>query len=100
MSNKFKQCFIGEAMEDNGIRINKYLAECGVCSRRGADELIERGKVYVDGIKAENGMRIMPGMQVVVNGQPVGGVDEKVYLAFNKPRGIVCTAFKGEENRY
>ena len=53
MSNKFKQCFIGEAMEDNGIRINKYLAECGVCSRRGADELIERGKVYVDGIKAE-----------------------------------------------
>lgn len=84
-------------MSDTGIRINKYLAECGVCSRRGADELIGRGLVTVDGIPAENGMRIMPGMKVEVKGKPVSGMDEKVYLAFNKPRGVVCTAKKDDE---
>ena len=84
-------------MNNEGIRINKYLAECGVCSRRGADELIAKGAVTVDGIRAENGMKITPGMLVVVNGKAVGGADEKVYLAFNKPRGIVCTAQKAEE---
>ena len=84
-------------MSDTGIRINKYLAECGVCSRRGADELIGRGLVTVDGIPAENGMRIMPGMKVEVKGEPVSEMDEKVYLAFNKPRGVVCTAKKDDE---
>lgn len=84
-------------MSDTGIRINKYLAECGVCSRRGADELIGRGLVTVDGIPAENGMRIMPGMKVEVKGKSVSGMDEKVYLAFNKPRGVVCTAKKDDE---
>lgn len=84
-------------MSDTGIRINKYLAECGVCSRRSADELIGRGLVTVDGSPAENGMRIMPGMKVEVKGKPVSGMDEKVYLAFNKPRGVVCTAKKDDE---
>ncbi|MCR5602140.1 MAG: pseudouridine synthase [Lachnospiraceae bacterium] len=84
-------------MSDTGIRINKYLAECGVCSRRGADELISRGLVTVDGEPAENGMKIMPGMKVEVRGKSVAGMDDKVYLAFNKPRGIVCTAKKDDE---
>ncbi len=85
-------------MEEQGIRINKYLAQCGVCSRRGADELIEKGAVTVDGVRAENGMKVTPDMQVCVNGVPVNGVEDKVYLAFNKPRGIVCTSEKMEEN--
>lgn len=83
-------------MNDEGIRINKYLAQCGVCSRRGADELIARGKVMVDGTPAKNGMKISPGMSVTIDGREVAGIDEKVYLAFNKPRGIVCTAERSE----
>lgn len=83
---------------EEGIRINKYLAECGVCSRRGADELIDKGVVTVDGLKAERGMKIIPGAEIRVNGRVISGVDEKVYLAFNKPKGIVCTSEKMEEN--
>nr|MCR5234421.1 pseudouridine synthase [Lachnospiraceae bacterium] len=85
-------------MEEQGIRINKYLAQCGICSRRGADELIEKGAVTVDGVRAENGMKVTPDTKVCVNGVAVNGVDDKVYLAFNKPRGIVCTSEKMEEN--
>ena len=81
-----------------GIRINKYLAECGVCSRRGADDLIAAGRVLVDGVPAENGMKITPGMKISVDGRQVGSIEEKVYIAFNKPRGIVCTSEKMEEN--
>lgn len=84
-------------VSEAGIRINKYLAECGVCSRRGADELIARGTVTVDGKPAENGMKITPDMIVTVDGKEVKGIDEKVYLAFNKPRGIVCTARRSDE---
>ena len=84
-------------MDNKGIRINKYLAECGVCSRRGADELIAGGLVTVDGKPAENGMKITPGMRVEVRGKEVSGIDKKVYLAFNKPRGVVCTAMKADE---
>ena len=80
------------------IRINKYLAECGVCSRRGADELIDKGAVTVDGKRAERGMKVVPGAEVCVNGRVISGMDEKVYLAFNKPKGIVCTSEKMEKN--
>ena len=83
---------------DEGIRINKYLAECGICSRRGADELIDKGAVTVDGRIAVRGMKIIPGCEVRVNGKVISGTDEKIYLAFNKPRGIVCTSEKMEKN--
>ncbi|MCR5507397.1 MAG: pseudouridine synthase [Lachnospiraceae bacterium] len=84
-------------MDMDGIRINKYLAQCGICSRRGADELVGKGAVTVDGMTADNGMRILPGMTVKVNGLVVSPKDDKVYLAYNKPRGIVCTSEKREE---
>ena len=80
------------------IRINKYLAQAGICSRREADALIEAGKVTVNGTKAENGMKVTDKDRIVVNGKNVKGRDEKVYLAFYKPRGIVCTANTDEEN--
>ena len=83
---------------NEGIRINKYLAECGICSRRGADELIDKGAVTVDGKTAMRGMKIIPGSEVRVNGKVISGTDEKIYLAFNKPKGIVCTSEKMEEN--
>ena len=81
-------------MENNqqGVRLNKYMAESGYCSRREADRLISEGRVAVDGHPGELGLRVLPGMTVTVDGQPLSGAGEKVYLLLNKPRGIVCTA--------
>lgn len=75
----------------NLIRLNKYLSESGVCSRREADRLIEAGKVLVDGETAVTGMKIDPSQAVICDGKPVGGRERPVLLAVNKPRGIVCT---------
>ena len=80
-----------------GIRINKYLAEAGVCSRREADRLVEAKKVLINGNTAENGSKVFDGDDVCVDGKRIKGVDKKVYLAFYKPAGIVCTAEKREE---
>lgn len=84
--------------ENKGIRINKYIADAGICSRREADQLIQEGRVCVDGNPAQNGMRIQPGMAVTVNGSSISGDIKKVYLAFHKPKGIVCTSEKREKN--
>ena len=78
-----------EKKED--VRLNKYLADQGVCSRREADRLIESGKVFVDGSPAGLGDRITMEMQVVVNGKAVTKVTKKVVLAFYKPEGVTCT---------
>ncbi len=75
----------------NETRLNKYLAECGICSRRDADVLIQEGKVTVNGKKAVNGMKVT-GMEVIeVNGKTVGKKNAKVVLAYYKPLGITCT---------
>ena len=73
------------------IRLNKYLSDAGVCSRREADRLVEEGKVRVDGEIAVIGMQIRPGQKVVCDGKPVGEKEKPVFLIVNKPRGIVCT---------
>ncbi len=80
------------------MRINKFLSECGVCSRREADLLIEQGKIFVNNQPATFGMQVEEADEVVVNGRAVSILKEKTYLAFNKPRGIVCTSEKREEN--
>lgn len=80
------------------IRINKYLSEAGVCSRRAADKLIEEGSVRVDGITAVMGTKVCDGQQVTVCGRPVKIEDERVIIAYNKPVGIVCTAQEKEKN--
>lgn len=74
-----------------GTRLNRYLSEAGICSRREADRLIEAGKVLVDGTPAVMGMKINPGQSVLCDGKPVKGRENPVLLAVNKPRGIVCT---------
>ena len=79
-------------MEEQLKRINKYLSEVGYCSRREADKLIEAGRVTINGVIPEMGSKISQNDVVEVDGKPV--VDSKeafVYLAFNKPVGIVCT---------
>ncbi len=75
------------------IRINKYFTTIGFCSRRKADKLIEAGYVTVNGQIPEMGLKIDPDVdKVKVNGKLVGTTEERpVYLAFNKPIGIVCT---------
>ena len=73
------------------IRLNKYLAACGVCSRRDADKLIEAGVVCVNGEIAVPGRRVTKKDQIVVRGKLLQGPDEKVVLAYYKPLGVVCT---------
>ena len=74
-------------------RINKYLSEVGFCSRRAADKLIEEGKVTINGEITEIGSKVEEGDQVEVEGQKIiNPTNQKnIYLAFNKPIGIVCT---------
>src|SRR5690606_19430891 len=74
------------------VRINKFLTEAGHCSRRAADKLIDQGKVTINGKVPELGTKVAPGDKVHVNGKLISMPDEKpVYIAFNKPVGIVCT---------
>ena len=78
--------------EKSLTRINKYLSEIGYCSRREADRLIAAGRILVNGEKAEMGLKICPEDQIIVNGEALSNSKNKlVYLAFNKPKGIVCT---------
>lgn len=73
-------------------RLNKYLADRGVCSRRAADALIEKGEVEVNGKRAELGMLVGDGDEVRVRGCRVGGEKPApVYLAFHKPVGIITS---------
>lgn len=73
-------------------RINKYLSEAGYCSRREADKLIEAGRVTINGIIPEKGTKITPNDEVAVDGTLIKNTKTSfVYLAFNKPIGIVCT---------
>ncbi len=87
-------------MENNpsGTRINKFLSEAGICSRREADRQIEAGNVIIDGKVAESGMRVMPGQHVFYKGKEITKEEEFVLIAFNKPIGIVCTAEKREKD--
>lgn len=79
-------------------RLNKYISSSGFCSRREADRLIEAGKVTIDGKKAVIGMRVLPGQKVKVNGTPIIQEIEPVYIAFNKPVGIVSTTDPQEKD--
>ena len=78
-------------MSSGSKRINKYLAESGACSRRGADKLIEEGRVTINGITAELGSTVGDGDVVELDGNAVIPEDSKIYLAFHKPLGVTCT---------
>ena len=73
------------------MRINKYLAECGVASRRGRDKLIEEGRVTVNGKTAALGDDIAGGEEICVDGVPVSHGEKHSYYLLNKPKGYVCT---------
>ncbi|WP_143319685.1 pseudouridine synthase [Clostridium sp. HBUAS56010] len=85
-------------MEAEGIRLNKFLSEAGICSRREADRLVEAGKVRINGSLAVTGQKVLPGQSVEVKGRVITSAGENkshkekpVLLAVHKPKGIVCT---------
>ncbi len=80
------------------LRINKYLSSIGYCSRREADRLIEQGKITIDGHIALVGEQITKDQFITINGIPVGDKPREIVIAFNKPKGIVCTSSKKEKN--
>lgn len=72
-------------------RLNKYLAACGLCSRRDADKLIGEGRVTVNGVTAAMGTRVCSEDKIAVNGRPLKGKEEKLVFAYYKPVGVTCT---------
>ena len=73
------------------MRLNKYISETGLCSRREADARIEAGRVTLNGVVATLGTQVAAGDVVCVDGKPVGGQERHVYIALNKPVGITST---------
>lgn len=81
------------------VRLNKFLADSGVCSRRSADKLIAEGKVLVNGKKVfELGIKVSPKDRITVDGKPLKQETQKIYLIFNKPKGVLTT-LSDPENR-
>lgn len=80
------------------MRLNKYLSDVGYCSRREADRLIEAGRVSVDDVVAVMGQKVTDNQRILVNGKPIKKEEEKVLIAFNKPKGIVCTTSKKDKD--
>lgn len=78
--------------QDKGIRINKFLSEAGYCSRRAADQLLEEGRITINGVVPELGTKVVSGDEVAVDGQNIEKhKNPSIYIAFHKPVGIVCT---------
>lgn len=83
---------------NSSIRLNKYISESGICSRRDADRYIEQGNVFINGKRATVGEQVYAGDVVKVNGQLIEPRDQNdlVLIALNKPVGIICTTEDGE----
>jgi 23S rRNA pseudouridine2604 synthase len=73
------------------MRLNKYISETGVCSRREADKWIEAGRITCNGQPAALGTQVAQGDEVRIDGELIGQKKKQVYLALNKPVGIICT---------
>lgn len=80
------------------VRLNKFLSDAGVCSRREADRLIDAGRVKVDGTVAVMGQKVTKTQKIEIDSKPIQRDDEKVVIAFHKPRGIVCTTSKKDKD--
>lgn len=80
------------------VRINKFIASSGFCSRRQADVLVEEGRVTIDGITATAGSKVKCDSVVLIDGKPVVANDDHIYIALNKPLGITCTTDKRDKD--
>lgn len=83
---------VGEYSDKEPVRLNKFLSDAGMCSRRQADRLIEEGKVLVDGKVAVMGQKVLPTQEIICDGRKACRDDELVLIAVNKPEGIECTS--------
>ena len=78
--------------DNTGIRLNRFIASCGICSRRAADKLIEEGRITINGNTASMGDQVYPKDEVRYDGSIITPVREDIFIMFNKPKGITCTA--------
>lgn len=85
-------------MEETSTRINKYISQCGYCSRREADRLIENKRVYINGKLATMGTKVNKNDSVTIDNQQITPCLKEYVLAFHKPAGIVCTTSKVDKN--
>jgi len=77
--------------QENVTRLNKFIRATGFCSRREADQFIEEGRVTVNGKIPELGTKVSSADDIRIDGKPINKKEELLYLAFNKPVGIICT---------
>lgn len=80
-----------ERTNENSVSLNKYISSTGICSRREADKMIAGGRVAINGRPAQLGNRVFEGDAVHIDGQLLQARPRALYIAFNKPVGIVCT---------
>jgi 23S rRNA pseudouridine2604 synthase len=97
MAKRTKKLIDHIVVEDS-IRLNKYLSDAGLCSRREADQYIASGEVTVDGVTAVTGTKVVPGQNIVFRGKSIEPDEKLILIAFNKPRGIVCTTDRREKD--
>lgn len=90
----------GDTGTGEGVRLNKYIAQAGIASRRRADQLIAYGKVRINGrVVRELGTLVMPGDKVDVSGTPIKPIEETIYLVVHKPTGVMTTMRDPEGRR-
>ena len=87
-----------EKNNNNSINLNKYISSTGICSRREAEKFIVNGLVTINGVKAQLGNRVFEGDKVKLNGKLIESKTTTLYIAYNKPVGIVCTTDSKERN--
>lgn len=80
------------------MRLNKFLSDAGVCSRRQADRYVEQGRITIDGEPAQMGQKVLASQDIRVDGKRVTVSRKQIVLAVNKPKGIVCTTEKRERD--
>jgi len=79
------------SQENKATRLNKYISDTGFCSRREADKLIEQGRVTINGLLPEMGVKVSDADEVLVDGKSLRSKEKPIYIALNKPTGITCT---------
>ena len=90
-TDKPKEKLIVHNDSKDSVRLNKFISDSGICSRREADKLIENGKVTLNGSIASTGMKVSKDDVVKVNGKLISKDNDLIYIALNKPVGITCT---------
>lgn len=86
---KLTKNYFNHADGTEEVRINKFLSDTGMCSRREADALVAAGRVLIDGEPARMGSRVLPGQKVTVEGKEAVKEERMVLIVFNKPQGVV-----------